>query len=738
MKKKKRLYIVLGILVLLTLVYQGVLFYIEPILENRLHAFLDDNPDLDHVYDFERIKLNMVTTTLEVVELTVKPKETTLDSLKDYQRSNVINIENANIIISGVPVWKYFFSKELIINEIIIENPKVKVYFTNKSESPGNTVLMQEIFSNLLNKGEIKRFRLNQATFEVFDIDKKKPLFFTDSVFVLFENALVDKNTLQYMMGMDFEKMALNSAGFKIAIDSNYTIASESIFIQAFSSKNKPKDAEAGMFIKKFSLNPDEDVLKNLNRSKVRSLTKLTVENVKLEELEFEKFFQERDLRFKSFVLEKPVVNEFVNTKSREKANPDPIGKKFENFLARLNFERLVMSDAKVTVRDINKKEPLLYMLDTDLEVQGLQLSADDLDEKSINPAFEKAVFDADSISSMVSELYILSGKNLVVNAKNRSLDLKKLYIKPVHSKTEYQKHIPTEKDWFSGDISDVKLKGFNLDALYNSLSVYANSLSLNNLDLHIYRDKSLPDNTDYKALPQQLLKDLPFNLGIDTLHSTNMEITYEQVGHAKNEELPGKATLDQMTVWGYNITNAKQYIRRNPVMTLNMDAMLFRTNKLRANYNFYLNDYKNKFTLKGDMQACSARTFSPLMESMMLIKVSSGYINDFKFNFTANEDQLTGSVRIEYKNMEVEVLNNNDPDKSSGFLSLVSNSLVKRDNLRSQRNFNVADVMVERPTNKSFINYSLRGLKDGIMYTMVPVSKIKKIFKNNNKKKSD
>ncbi|MBT29699.1 MAG: hypothetical protein CMO01_08550, partial [Thalassobius sp.] len=535
MKKKKRLYIVLGILVLLTLVYQGVLFYIEPILENRLHAFLDDNPDLDHVYDFERIKLNMVTTTLEVVELTVKPKETTLDSLKDYQRSNVINIENANIIISGVPVWKYFFSKELIINEIIIENPKVKVYFTNKSESPGNTVLMQEIFSNLLNKGEIKRFRLNQATFEVFDIDKKKPLFFTDSVFVLFENALVDKNTLQYMMGMDFEKMALNSAGFKIAIDSNYTIASESIFIQAFSSKNKPKDAEAGMFIKKFSLNPDEDVLKNLNRSKVRSLTKLTVENVKLEELEFEKFFQERDLRFKSFVLEKPVVNEFVNTKSREKANPDPIGKKFENFLARLNFERLVMSDAKVTVRDINKKEPLLYMLDTDLEVQGLQLSADDLDEKSINPAFEKAVFDADSISSMVSELYILSGKNLVVNAKNRSLDLKKLYIKPVHSKTEYQKHIPTEKDWFSGDISDVKLKGFNLDALYNSLSVYANSLSLNNLDLHIYRDKSLPDNTDYKALPQQLLKDLPFNLGIDTLHSTNMEITYEQVGHAKN-----------------------------------------------------------------------------------------------------------------------------------------------------------------------------------------------------------
>ena len=734
MKKKKRLYIILGVLALLFVVYQGVLFFIEPILENRLRAFLNNNPKVDHIYEFDHINMNMVTTTLEVIDLKVRPKDSTMVNLKNFKRSNAINIENANIIISGVPVWKYFFSKELIINEIIIENPSVKVFFTNKSDSPGNSVIMQEIFPQLLNKGEINRFRLNDGSFEVIDIEREKPLFKTDSVYVLFEDAMVDEKTLKYMMGMDFEKMALNSGGFNIAIDSNYTISSESIFIQAFSSKNKPKDAEAGMFIRKFSLNPDEDLLGNLNSSKMRSLTRLTVENVRLEELEFEKFFQERDLSFKSFVLEKPVVNEFVNTKSREKANPDPIGKKLKKFLATLDFETLQMNDANVTVREFDKEEPLLYLLNADLEVQGLQLNAESLDSSSINPAFEKAVFDADSISSMISELYTLSGKKLVVNAKNRSVDLEKLYIKSIYSKKEYQQHIPAEKDWFSGEVSSVKIKGFNLDALYSSLSFYANSLSLDNLDLHVYRDKSLPDNTKFKPLPQQFLKELPFNLRIDSLLSTNMEITYEQVGHVKNEELPGKATLDQMKVWGNNITNAKEYIRKNPVMSLNMDAMLFRTNRLKANYNFYLNDYKNKFTLKGDMEECSATTFSPLMESMMLIKVSSGYINDFKFDFTANDDQLTGKVNIAYKNMEVEVLNNNDPDKSSGFLSFVSNSLVKKDNLRSERNFKIGDVTVERPHNKSFINYSLRGLKDGIMYTMVPVSKIKKIFKGKEK----
>jgi len=723
---KKRTYVGILVVLLVVAVYLFANFYVEPLLENRLRTFLKENPDFTHSYNFEDVEVDLFPPSLVVTGLAISPKDSTWAKLKNHQERNAISIQNADLEIRGVPIWKYFYSKELSIKEIIISNPDISLHYSTVSKENAKNILVEEAFSKLLNKAELNRLRMFNANLQVYDIEKTKPLFNTDSVSVLLEDVLINQQTLSYLTAMEFSKIAINSNGFNIALDSNYSLSSEDIFIQAFSTVDVAEDAEAGMFIKKLKLTPSNRMLLGMANQKIRSISRASIDYVRLEGLAFEQFFKDRDLEFERFVLEKPTVDLLINTEETQQAAPDPLGKQLGNFLANLNFETFNVHDAGIDITDFKTRKSLAYLTGASLELAGLQMQFDSLSEQGLfRTKFSKGIFTADSLSTKVSDDYGVTATAISVDALKRNIQLDKLYLKPTLSPQAYNRKLSYEKDWFSGSVAAVKINNFDLNELYTSLSIKASSLYADALQLSIYRDKRLPDNTIFKPLPGKLLRDLPMLVGIDTLISKNMQITYEQVGDNPEQPTSSKVKLDQMSVTAYNITNIPEKLEANSILEASLKARFLEETNIFATYQFQLNRASDDFSLYGSMNPLPAFHFSPLMESMLLVKVPAGQIKDFNFNLVGNNKYLQGKVEMEYEGLEVEVLNPKSKQSSSGFMTFVSNTIIKKNNLRSKRNFTVGKVFIEREPNKSFINYSIKGLKDGILYSVVPLSRI-------------
>jgi hypothetical protein len=353
-------------------------------------------------------------------------------------------------------------------------------------------------------------------------------------------------------------------------------------------------------------------------------------------------------------------------------------------------------------------------------------MQLDSMDEEEIfRTKFTKGVFRADSLSTNVSEFYGVNASNFSIDAVNRSVYMEKIYLNPLYDAKAFSKKISYEQDWFSGSMAAVHIKNLDLNALYASLSIKASSLWADSLNLSLYRDKNLPDNLLDKPLPGKLLRDLPFALSLDSLIAENIEITYEQVGDNPDQTEPSKIKLDQMSVKAFNITNIPAKLQSNDILEASLKARFLEQTNIFATYNFSLNSKQDYFTLRGTMNPLPAFHFSPLMESLLLVKVPAGQIKDFDFNLAGNNRYLEGKVEMEYEGLEVEILNPQKNKSSSGFMTFISNTVIKKNNLRNKRNFTVGKVYVERETNKSFINYSVQGLKDGILYSIVPLSRL-------------
>jgi len=726
--RKKRTY---GIFFTLFVVLAVVLisnFYIEPLLEKRLKVFLEENDGFTYSYTFDDFSFTLFPSSLKITGLQIVPKDTIWTQLKNHTERNALTVENAILEIKGVPVWKYFYSKDLSIKEIIIQHPEIKLYYSILNEEAAKNVLIEETFPALLNEGRLSRLNMINAALEIYDIEKERPIFHTDSISVQFEDVLINKTTLNYLTGMEFKEIAINSNGFNVAIDKNYNISSKGIFIQAFSDQDESNDAEAGMFIQQLELKPSMAMLAKMGNERIRSLSRASIKRVRLENLAFERFFKQKDLSFTSFTLEEPDVELFINTKETKAANPDPIGSNLGKFLAGLKFDSLKMIQADVTVTDFFSRETLATLYGADLWLEGLRMQLDSLnDEVTFRTKFSIGIFQADSLNTDVSEFYGLSASNLSINAVSRAVFMEKIYLKPAYTAKQFSRKIKTEQDWFSGNMANVQLQNLDLTALYASLSIKASSLRADSLNLAIYRDKHLPDNNKPKPLPGKLLRDLPIDIKIDSLISENMEITYEQVGDNPEQAASSKIKLDQMSIHAFNITNMEAQLQTNEILTANLKARFLEKTNIHAQYRFSLTNKQDRFTLKGSMNPLPAFHFSPLMESLLLVKVPAGQIRDFDFNLVGNNRNLQGNVELEYEGLEIEVMNRKKNKASTGFMNFVTKTVVKRNNLRSKRNFTVGKVYVEREPNKSFINYSVQGLKDGILYSIVPLSRLGK-----------
>jgi hypothetical protein len=263
----------------------------------------------------------------------------------------------------------------------------------------------------------------------------------------------------------------------------------------------------------------------------------------------------------------------------------------------------------------------------------------------------------------------------------------------------------PFEKDFIT--LSTGKLRADDLKpVIYNrDTTVFIRKLSMDPLDFKVERDKRVADDTlKYRPLLARMFNRLKFPLKIDTINLKNSVIWHNVI----DEKTEKEGSIYFTAVNGY-ITNVRNFdIRKDDSIRVDLTSKLMSRGQLRFQYRESYEDSIQGFLMSVRMSGMEMQELNRLMIPLNSVRVDKGVIKDVAMRVKGNEYFAFGSMDMNYDNLKVSVLN--EENKKKDIVSWLANIFVRG------RNNKTGIIYTERLKDKSIFNFWSRISLNGLM----------------------
>jgi hypothetical protein len=132
------------------------------------------------------------------------------------------------------------------------------------------------------------------------------------------------------------------------------------------------------------------------------------------------------------------------------------------------------------------------------------------------------------------------------------------------------------------------------------------------------------------------------------------------------------------------------------------------------------MNDPQNTFTAEGSLSPFNMHVLNPILEPLALISIRTGKVEQFRFNFSANETSSKGNLYFGYDNLKISVLEKkNGNTKEAKFASFLANSLLLRSKNPRGKELLPDEISIQRDEKRSVLNYLWKSVFSGIRNTL-------------------
>lgn len=329
---------------------------------------------------------------------------------------------------------------------------------------------------------------------------------------------------------------------------------------------------------------------------------------------------------------------------------------------------------------------------------------------------------------------HIFKAKSIYLSTKDSVLTADNVLFMPILDKITFSKNQAYKKAWLFPQIRKLTINQFDFYDFLHHQEIKMRSLLLDTVRFEIYRDRSLPNRTDYfPPMPQDLLKELPFFVKVDSIIMKRGNIIYEE--KLATKERPGKLTFENTDAHFTNITNHPDSLKKHDFQAvLAGNTYIMGQGKFDIEARFFLSDAKNLHWLKGELSEMQMTSFNEMLEYVFPVRIKSGIIKTGKFDLKLNDRSAKGKMWLKYNDLKVEVINRK-------FASFVANSFVVT-NHNPSRTFaplRVGEMNSRRNPSRSIFSYwgysVLNGFKTSIGLRGKKQQKKSKFDKNKKKK---
>ena len=380
----------------------------------------------------------------------------------------------------------------------------------------------------------------------------------------------------------------------------------------------------------------------------------------------------------------------------------------FEKLKQIVQIESIELKEAFITMYDGSNDSLILKSDNLNLKIDVIKINP----SQKMNPV-SYSDFRVTSKATFYSlgeyENLILEG--LDVNSTQSKFSGVKL-------KTKYSKHaltqmIPVERDHYDLAIDSITLKNQNFGFKHDSIFYFKSKrVDFHQPNFKIYRNKLVTDDMSVKPLYSKMLRDLGFDLTLNTVFLNNTSITYTE--KTKGETSGGKILFSKLNAEIKNLSNT--YKAKDSLTAIKVKAIFMDNTPIDVDWNFDVNNLQDSFVFKAKMGGLNAESMNQFMEPNLNIQLE-GAIKQTYFTINGTDDTSHIDLQIKYDAFDVIILKEKTKNK---LLSSIVNIFVSKDSEDVSNDFIKGSKSdIERVKNTSVFNYLWINIKEGLLHAM-------------------
>ncbi len=329
----------------------------------------------------------------------------------------------------------------------------------------------------------------------------------------------------------------------------------------------------------------------------------------------------------------------------------------------------------------------------------------------ALHTYFDEIALRADSLSYKTTDgLYQILIHSFDADTETESVTFEKAEIVPSKSATEMAAASGEQTDQYNLETGAFKAAGFQSKKWLRDNEINITSVVIDSPNLIINRDKTYPrPDRDSRPLPQQQFIDLPFSVKIDTIQLDSGSIRYIEKFPQQGRE--GEISFHNMNVLVEDLQNKS----REDSVRVHASANFLNEVPIEVYYLFSIRDNAGH-SISGSMGGFQLNLINPIIENLTAKHIRQGTLDDFRFNFHANEYASTGSLYMIYNDLELRFLDEEslEETRSRRLRSFFANRLrIRAGNDANDPRDGTIDF--ERDTERSIFNYWWKSLLSGI-----------------------
>ena len=317
----------------------------------------------------------------------------------------------------------------------------------------------------------------------------------------------------------------------------------------------------------------------------------------------------------------------------------------------------------------------------------------------------------ADTLGYMTDdELYEIFIINFETDSRAQALSFSKAEVIPQKTAKQMAEKIGTQTDQFNIETGALKATGFDIITWLKDEELKITSLIVDKPILHINRDKSFPRaDRGFRPLPPKQFIELPYGISIDTLKMENATIRY--VEKYPQDGRSGEISFYEVDVLAKKLQNRSDQDSIRVYVT----ARFLNEVPIAVNYHFAVRE-NSGHAVSGHMGSFDLTLLNPVIENLAAKQIRSGMLDDFRFDFHANNYSSTGKLHMVYNNFELRFLDEESLEETRGrrLRSFLANRLKIRA-ANSADDPRQGEIDFERDEERSIFNYWWKSVLSGI-----------------------
>ncbi len=441
--------------------------------------------------------------------------------------------------------------------------------------------------------------------------------------------------------------------------------------------------------------------------------------SVKLLQLNISKLLSDNDIILQELLISEGTLRgEIPAPKEKEKEVP---------VVSSINIHigKILLSKIELDLK-ANASRQTYSLKDGQLKIADFKIKKSDTLSSDLIKEFE---FEAQKIQTVTDDrLYTITVSGLNYSQKNQKLSAKDLIVLPNYPDYEFTSKVKYQTDCIRATLNNISLFDFSLLEYLNQGNFRSSYVELEQLDMHVFRDRRKEFHHVRKPMFQELFYDFKGILDIDSLGLLKGNVTYTE--HVDMASHPGKVSFTSMKASLYKISNDSFYRKKEGFFELKGQALFMGKSKMTVSLKALLFDPNHTFYLTGALTAMDAKEINPMSETNAFIYVTAGEIDAIHFSLRADKNKANGKMTLLYHGLDVAVKTKKSNDTTaiaSKVISLVANKKIEDANPTPGEPVREGIIDYERDPEKFLFNYCFKSILTGMKSTLYKSPKEKK-----------